>query len=341
MYMTEIVPSILLVLYLTKGTEYKKFCNIVCIMALFTALYGIYTYISADNPIFLMFNNSGEAATDLEEYATGRLGMSGIAVGIYGDKIALSLISFLLLIFLINKNCVNKSLLSLTCILTFIDMFLTTQRTALFCLFLFVFLMMFDKEDKVVKKYIKTSIILLVLLAFFVDSTIFLDSFYSLIYIFDDKKQLDMGIGGSSTGMRFMQFTNVFDYLGIERILQGGGYGYAEYYYTYIFKRALFGMDPRFLGFESFMLKTLMGSGIIGCLIWLIGLFKMFKALFPNKQLYDTAFFCSYILAILMTDTSASFYLFFFLLVLNSKRYLLSDVKIIREFGIRNTRMNN
>lgn len=111
-----------------------------------------------------------------------------------------------------------------------------------------------------------------------------------------------------------MQFANGLNYLGLERLLQGEGYNFPSYYYQYIFRRDLYGIDPRFFGFESFLLQTMMSSGLIGVVVWSIGLFKIYKTLCLRKSLYDLAFFASYLLAIIMTDTSASFYLFFSLL---------------------------
>lgn len=323
MLLTEIMPSVLLLLYLKRGKDYIIFCNVVCIMAVFTALYGIYTYVTADNPIYTMLNNSGEEGYILEDYATGRLGLKGIAVGIYNDKIALSLISLLLCTFLINKNCVNKILLTGALVLTFVDMFLTTQRTAMFCVIAFFVIMYFDNRNNLVRKYFKWGVLLLVVMALISNNSMIRNSFYSLIYIFDDQAQQRLGIGGSSTDMRMLQFANGFNYLGLGRVLQGEGYNFPSYYYQYIFRRDIFGVDPRFFGFESFLLKTLMGSGLIGIAVWFVGLFKMYKALCPEKNIYNFAFFASYFLAIVMTDTSASFYLFFFLFVLNSKQCLL------------------
>ena len=322
----EIVPSILLALFLTKASDYKRFCYIICIMALFTAIYGIYTYITFDNPIFTIFNNSGEEGYVLEDYASGRLGLKGIAVGIYNDKIAFSLVCLLLLTFLISKNNIKRLLQMVTVVIVFVAMFLSTQRTALFCIGLFFAIMMLmDRKNKLVKRYFKVAVALLVIMVMFNSDSMIMDAFYSIFYIFDDSMQQKLGIGGSSTDMRMLQFANGFNYLGWERILQGEGYNFPAYYYTYIFKREWLGLDPRFLGFESFLLKTLMGSGLIGIVVWFIGLFKMFKALNPVRDVYDIAFFTSYFFAIAMTDTSSSFYLFFFLLVLNYKRYLPSS----------------
>lgn len=337
MFMTEMLPSILLALFLTKACDYKKFCRLVCVLALFTALYGIYTYLTSDNPIYTMFNTTGEEGYLLEDYATGRLGLEGIAVGIYNDKIALSLICLLLLTFLLDKTTLSKPLQAATLALVFVAMFLTTQRTALFCVGLFFAIMLlFDKQNKPIRRYFKAAVCLLVVVAVFSGGGIIMDSLYSLIYIFDDSMQQRLGIGGSSTEMRMLQFANGFSYLGLGHLLQGEGYSFPSYYYEHIYRSELLGLDPRFFGFESFLLQTLMSSGLIGIVVWFVGLFRMYKALAPVLNVYNIAFFASYFLAIIMTDTSASFYLFFFLLVLNHKRYLSTGQTISENASLNN-----
>ena len=188
--------------------------------------------------------------------------------------------------------------------------------------------MAFDKKNKLIRKYLKVAVVLLLFAAIFADNKLIMDSFSSLVYIFDDSMQQRLGIGGSSTDMRMLQFANGFAYLGLDNILQGEGYNFPEYYYTYIFRRDILGIDYRFNGFESFILQIIMSSGLIGVLIWGAGLKKIYKALlsYLNGK-YGISFFCSYILAIVMTDASASFYLFFFLSVLNYKSNLLKWTK--------------
>lgn len=320
LFMTEIIPSVLLILYLKHQKDYKTFCKVICLCAIFTAVYGIYTYVASDNPIFMMFNTSENEAKDLAEYLTDRGGLTGIAVGIYDDKIALSLISLLLFMFLMNKIYISKPLFIIAIVTTFIDLYLTTQRTGLFCILLFIAIMLLDKRNNIVKKTAIPVFIIFIIFLSFSNNKVLLDSIYSILYIFDDSMQQKLNVGGSSSDMRMLQLGNCIDYLGIENIFQGEGFNFPSYYYTYIFKSSLYGLDMRFMGFESIILNIIMSSGLLGLVIWGIGYFKIFKALYPkNDSLYNFAFYISYIIAIIMTDTSASFYQFFFLAVLNSK----------------------
>ena len=84
-------------------------------------------------------------------------------------------------------------------------------------------------------------------------------------------------------------------------------------------------MDYRFAGFESFSLKILMSSGIVGLFAWTSFFMKVYKN-FLSKNVYNFAFLVVYISAIIMTDASASFYLFFILLILNYKNDSLNIV---------------
>lgn len=329
MSVTDIFPSVLLALCINRARDYRTFCHVVCVMALFTALYSIYTYVTVDNPMYEFYNNSGVEAMDLESITRKRFGLEFMAVGIYDDKIALSLVCLLLLTFLMNKREVNKPLRLSALVLTFVCMILTAQRAPLFSLFAFAAIMMFDKKNKVTRKNILTAAVLLLAVGFLMGNEQVHALLLSVLYIFNDNVQEDLGNSGSSVTMRFMQLTNVFNYLGLENLLQGDGYGFHRYYYKHIFKMEYYGVDERFLGFESFVLEVLIASGLIGIVIWTVGLFRMFKALIPKAGIYDMAFFLAYVAAIIATNTSGSFYLFFMLAVLNSKRQMI----LAEEFG--------
>ena len=84
-------------------------------------------------------------------------------------------------------------------------------------------------------------------------------------------------------------------------------------------------MDYRFAGFESFTLKILMDSGIIGLLCWSVYFYKIYRKVLGN-EIYNMAYISVYVFAIIMTDASASLYLFFMLLVLNFKNESLFKI---------------
>ena len=125
--------------------------------------------------------------------------------------------------------------------------------------------------------------------------------------------------------LRAFQYYNGVMYLGKSSLLQGAGFGFPQYYYRFIWNSELYGMDFRFAGFESFTLKILMNSGIIGLLCWGAYFYKIYRKVL-RRSIYNLAYISVYVFAIIMTDASASLYLFFMLLVLNSKNQ--SQLKI-------------
>lgn len=320
---TEILPSILLMYYLQKNEEVKVFCYVVAICALFSSLYGIYTYATSINPIYEFFNTSLKDSTDLEQYATNRYGLTGISVGIYDDKIAMSLISFLLAMFLFDKEIIKLYTRYMLVGLTIVNMILTSQRSALLCFIIFILIQFWGRNQvKFRKKAILFSVIgglfLLTIKIEVVDQF-----FLSIFFLFDDKAQDNINIDGSSSSMRISQLVNIIDYQDVFTIFTGQGYGFTHYYYTVIHDVSIYGTDNRFFGFESFLLRELMNVGIVGMIIWIILLVKVYKILSVHLNIVFIAMYLSYVLVALMTDMSASFYLFFFLIVLNYKYYTL------------------
>lgn len=320
---TELMPSILIVIFLRKRSDYMFFCKIIAITALFATLYGIYTYITSSNPIFDYFNTSTIESVDLSEYATGRMGLSGIAVGIYDDKIAMQLVCLLLFMFIIVKKEIGNVLRYLSSFSCLVCLYLTTQRTGLLCIFLFGILFLFDKQNRKYKKYVLSIFALGVLILLLLGNEKLDNTIYSILYLFDDNKQKSIGMEGSNSALRLMQLTNCIGYLDISSILQGAGYGFTGYYYTEIWNRAWYGIDFRFYGFESFIFKILMNSGFVGLFFWGKFFYQIVNKLNLCKEQYFYNFFLVYLVAICMTDTSVSLYLFFMLFIINYKQMSL------------------
>lgn len=97
---------------------------------------------------FELFSTSNKVVKDLEEYATGRMGLTGIAVGIYDDKIACSLICMLMSMFLYSAKLIPIKLRVISFCISVLALFLTTQRTGLLCLLLFIVVDYFQKSKK-------------------------------------------------------------------------------------------------------------------------------------------------------------------------------------------------
>lgn len=323
---TEIIPSCLMLIYLQKKNDYRLFCRFVAYMSIFYATYSIYTYMTSTNPIYDFFNTSGKEGIDLINYANGRMGLTGVAVGIYDDKIACSLIGLVLFMFLVSCDKINDTLRYGAAVLCIIAVFLTTQRTGLLCSGLFVAIMLLDKrKSNALRKYALIGIIVGVVFLNFFSNKIIDNAIYSILYLFDDSMQQKLGVGGSSMELRAFQYYNGLLYLGNSSLLQGAGFGFAQYYYRFIWNSELYGMDYRFAGFESFTLKVLMDSGIIGLLCWCVYFYKIYRKVLRN-EIYNMAYISVYVFAIIMTDASASLYLFFMLLVLNFKNESLFKI---------------
>lgn len=328
-FYTEFIPSILLAIYIKEKEEYKMFCMIVAFIALFTSLYAIYTFYSSANPIFEFFNTTKTVGIDLEEYANDRMGLNGIAVGIYNDKIACSLICMLLSMFIYNIECISKKLRLISLCSSLVALYLTTQRTGLLCFLLFFILTFIYKNNYSLGKKLFIGIGFGMIAVLFANNKLVNDFFTLILSVFTDNLQNNNSVGGSNSEMRLTQLANCVDYLDIKNLFQGAGYGFATYYYKYIWNIELYGHDIRFLGFESFLFQTIMNSGLIGVYLWGNFFVKLKNELNYNKSKCYACFVLCYVLAILMTDASASLFLFFMLMVLSYKSQILNQKLLI------------
>lgn len=291
---------------------------------LYWFLWIIYIFFHV-NPIVDYFSTIEiEGSFNLSEDILSR-GILGTAIGIYTNTIALSVMCLVLFMFIfIQEKVINKYIRLIALIVLTLAIVFTTKRAALFCIALFVVAYYFE-ERKINFKILFniTSLLVVCFLIFSFNEQIF-DLVSSALLIFDDSSQEAMG--GSSMEMRINQLINCIDYLGLSNILQGEGFNFVAYYYTFIYKSALYGLDPRFYGFESIILRILMGSGLIGLFIWGKSMLKWYRCLyFNNSRMVYLCFFCVYWLEIIMTDIAGSLWIFFFLAVMNGKSYLLKE----------------
>lgn len=320
---TELLPSILFLFLIRTDRETLLAVYVVIGCALFTAIYGLFTFIANVNPIYDLF----EAEGNLLENELVRGGMEGMAVGVYNDSIYLSLVSLLLITFLFNKFdfIKNKKILSITIFLLMANLFITTKRSALLSLIVFFIILFFDKKyQRKVLKLFSFGIMLIILLTIsFSEFTGLSNMLLSVLFFWDDKVQNNLDMGGSSNELRYMQLLSIINIIKTD-MLQGLGYGFSHYYYIKVYDVEIYGHDPDFAGFESFAFKVLSASGIIGFIIWVRSFYKLklyMTSRFKAEKCYASAFILSYLIAILMTDISGSMFLFFILVVLNQKLY--------------------
>lgn len=321
---TELLPSILFLFIIRTNEETLLAVYVIIGCALFTAIYGLFTFVANINPLYDLFETEG----NLLENELVRGGIEGMAVGIYNDSIYLSLVSLLLITFLFNKFdfIKNKKILSITIFLLIANLLFTTKRSALLSLIIFFIILFFDeKYQKVVLKLFCFGIMLIVLLTIsFSEFTGLSNILLSVLFFWDDKVQNNLDMGGSSNELRYTQLLSIINIIKADGMLQGLGYGFSRYYYTKVYDVEIYGHDPDFAGFESFAFKVLSASGIIGFIIWVRSFYKLklyMTSRFKVEKCYAWAFILSYLIAILMTDTSGSMFLFFVLVVLNQKLY--------------------
>ena len=320
MFGTELLPSLLFIMLIKDQLDLKKCVIVITLCSIFTSLYGIFTFATRSNPLFELFDTDG----NMLDNETSRAGIDSMAVGIYNDSIYMSLVCLLLIIFLYNKaSLIKKNYLWLFSIsVLIINLILTTKRSALLALFVFGVILFLDKQyRKNIKKILIFGIIGLFLISLLPQGEGIKNIFISVIFFWDDKIQNSLDMGGSTNDLRLMQLLSVLD-LVKNNLLQGMGYNFPSYYYTEVYDASIYGLDPDFAGFESFIFKVLSSSGIIGLIIWLKTFYATKKYISYKSNtfnFYTIAYVTSYLVAILMTDTSGSVFLFFILSVINRK----------------------
>ena len=123
------------------------------------------------------------------------------------------------------------------------------------------------------------------------------DPFVASLAFWDDQKQKDNDISGSSMEMRLDQFDAAIEEID-ENPVFGRGYGYRDYY---IFMHN--DLHPDLLGFESVLLLYLVERGWLGLIFFFIMAFYIYK-LFQEETSAKTIIFLvflGYLLSIIMT----------------------------------------
>lgn len=331
---TEVLPSILFMLFFLDKKDYKSLNYVLAICVLLTTSYSIFTFLTSTNPLYEMLSTTTD---DIQENAAkGRADLLGVGVGIMNNKITTSLISLLYFVYFWNKRAVIGFWLHVpVLVLSLIGILLTLQRSAIVCLLLFILYVIAKGGYK--KKHLiwggATVLFLLIIgYAYFSQYGDFDLFFLSTIYFWNDSYQDKIGVSGSSVGMRWTQLKTTFELAGFN-ILEGLGYHYSTYFDTEL-NLSNTSLGEKMMGFESIVFKEITSSGLIGLLAFFMLLYRqsklMVKWLIKNKKAYYIAFVGSYLLAIIMTDHSGTIYLFYIFLCLNIIYSRYYDVEIKR-----------
>lgn len=317
---TELLPSILYILIFFNKKDFVLLNYVLGIAIILSSSYTIYTFFTQSNPLFEIFSTVKEDLIDYAEAGKSRM-LIGAGAGIMNNKITTALMSLLFFSYFWGKNIVNKVFLSIVLTSSFISVVLTTQRTSLICVFIFLFLTFFCTKKKI--KFILTSIFVVVLLYvlvvnYFPDFEDLGTVFAAAIFIWSDKVQSDLNVSGSSLEMRFTQLKAVFEITNIH-IFEGLGYSYCTYF-SDVLKLSESRIGQDLYGFESVIFKIITSSGFIG----LVAFFKLIKKIIKlmttkmsSSFNYFFIFSLTYLLAIIMTDDSGTMFLFLIFSVLN------------------------
>lgn len=318
---TEVLPSIIIILLLKKKSEFVFVCNLILASALFATGYAIFTFITQSNPLFLLFNTTGEEMEITADISRGGM-LEGTGVGLLNNKISMSLVALLFFVFFWGKNILNRSLINAVLILSLISVILTSQRSAILCVIIFYFYMVV-KEKRNIKQtaFFSITIVSVAIYASYNFSQFhqLKNVFYSILFFWNDEEQARMGVVGSSMELRTNQLITVISYAG-HNILTGLGYGFHHYFYR-VLGQSQSEIAYRMAGLESIVLGTIASTGLIGLYFLLKTYYRMLilmlKSCAKQKSTYFIGFVGAYIVAIIMTDTSGTDYLFFTFCALN------------------------
>ena len=334
MVYTELLPAIMLVIILQRR-DIRLFNNLLAVCALYSLLYAIFTFVTQTNPIYEMFYTAEEQMIDAA--SNSRNGMlDGVAVGIYNNKISMSLMSLLYFIYFFNKNNASNILISTVVILAFIVTFLTSQRSAILSELLFGTYMIFRSKMEMRSVYIWGGlffVVSIVLLMYLNQFDKIGGVFKSTFLIFDDKAQQDLGVSGSTVELRIKQYLTVFDMIK-SNLFWGMGYGFTSYFYEVIWNAKAYGLRDDVAGFESIFLPILLNTGFLGLLMWsrmFLGILRILRSQCTTKfqRCYTDAFMLTYLLVVTLTDTSGSMFLFFLFCAMNKYSVRKTNNKII------------
>jgi hypothetical protein len=317
---TEFLPSFLFLILFIDKKDYMILNYVLAVCIILSCSYTIYTFIIQGNPLYEFFSTDKDKVLDYADAGMSRM-LLGAGAGIMNNKITTSLLSLLFFTYFWGKNIVNKFVVWTVLALSFTSALLTTQRTSLICLFLFVLINILNKghvAKRIISSFAAIMAIILLLLYFIPDVEDMSMVFLSAFFIWNDNYQSDIGVGGSSMEMRIDQFRAVLEITNIH-LLEGLGYNFAKYF-DEVLNLANTTMGDRLKGFESLVFKMITSFGLIGLIAYLnlmVNLLKMAIGKLKSNSRYIISFFAIYLLAIIMTDDSGTSYLFFIFIALN------------------------
>ena len=326
MIITEILPSICILLSIRNIQSFKYFLYTFLLCSIITSIYGIFSFIVGANPYFVYmmdhYGNFQDYQYDFSELAREKGGLAGYAAGMAtGGPLKWSQIVLISsLFFVCFKSIINKKLYIFTICLLTLNCFLTGQRSAFLSLLL-AFLYLNAKSINL--KRILISVFLGTTFLIFLTSVPSLKRYeaniMSTILIWDDSYAKSSDIGGSSFKLRKEQAEATLNSL-IESPL-GKGQSFIKVYHEKYGSGVM-------RGFESVFFKVIWESGFIGIIAWSVLFVGSYRILPKNrfKSKGINAFYIGYITTIIFTGIQTTLYLFLLLNIL-IRIYFVTIVK--------------
>lgn len=253
----------------------------------------------AGMPLYIMLGiDDNQFITDMIDYERGNLSFR--AQTVYRHPLSLGQYMLVLLpLFLTKGNrIINLILVAMICFIVV----LTGSRGAIFPLVLIILISQVGQLGNILRKLVFLLPIIVLMLCF-IPSKIMNDFDKSIepyivsLQFWDDQKQKDSGIEGSSMELRINQFEAALNEISDNPIL-GRGYGYRDYW---IEKHN--DLHPELLGFESILLLYLVERGWLGLIYFFllsIYVYKKYRENTSDKSII-MLIFGGFMLSIVMT----------------------------------------
>lgn len=326
--MTELILGCIAWYAFKNIKDIKSFFIIFSFAIIIAGSYGIFTYIIKLNPyisfINLIYNVEMDATSFIEEQRgviAGRIQGTQAHALIWG-QLHVIILCFL---FLFRKK-LNNGIYLLLVIIVILNAFLSGSRAVIISMLASISFFILGSKIYLKRKYIIGFIIIapIFLFVFFSNKQFqdFSDTIKSAVFFWEESKNTNVEIKGSSISMRTDQLNETFYQLNKENsTLFGLGEGWIQNY------NAKYGSHPILHGFESIFFHITTQKGIIGLLAFFIFYLNLYKITWrKTKQIKDTCnlylvngYFVSFLLSIILTGIQSSIWLFFVLIVIYLK----------------------
>lgn len=303
-------------------------------IGIFITIYAIFNYVTGLNP-YLMWINFETGNFDMTAvYMNESRGvLSRRSSSTFTLPLALGQFMCLLQFFLCFYYRENKKIISIIYMVFLIPIVLSGSRSCIFPSLLLPLMYFFISSTKT-KFYAIVSIFVISPFIYMGLPEKHKDTLIATICVWDEKKSDKVDINGSSVSMRENQIKSALKIVKDSPIF-GKGIGYV--------KEKGDEHKDEMLGYEGFLLQSLIESGIFGTLIFFIfyisfSMYMVKQVNYKKETMYVITYSIMYLISILLTGvvySTFSYFLLFYVLILkglklkldnNGKRYYFQPI---------------